>query len=312
MAPVMPPASTVPVTTAQATTAGRSSATARRDLAPEPDTGYSDPGFPAAAGSPGGPVRTGAHGRYEETRAVYPDDSLPGGPGGYREERGGTYGDEPPTGVYRGDLLSQDRGGSHRQDRHGGHQDDPLPSGYAATRAGRAGMSRAAALTGRPASGGYRTDLDRRAPRRPAPRRLRRRPARRLPETPTAGTTTTRAPAATGMTRFPAATGMSRAAAPTGPTHFPAATGRTCPAGTTTTRCRRRIPGRATRRRPPGGTARRRLPGRPAHPWLPGGAAHRRLSRRSPWRLRRGADDGAIPGGAAHRRLPDRAFGSGH
>jgi len=101
-----------------------------RGLAPEPDTGYSDPGF--RAGSPGGYARTGAHGRYEqETRAVYPDDSLPGGPGGYREERGDKYSDEPPTGVYRGDLLSQEhRDGSHRQDRHGGHQDDPLSAGY--------------------------------------------------------------------------------------------------------------------------------------------------------------------------------------
>src|SRR5215468_2534894 len=36
---------------------------------PEPDTGYSDPGFPAAAASnPEGYGRTGAHGRYEETR----------------------------------------------------------------------------------------------------------------------------------------------------------------------------------------------------------------------------------------------------
>src|SRR5215471_3535037 len=34
-----------------------------RDLGPEPDTGYSDPGFPAAAASnPKGYVRTGAHG----------------------------------------------------------------------------------------------------------------------------------------------------------------------------------------------------------------------------------------------------------
>ena len=117
-----------------------------RDLGPEPDTGYSDPGFPAAASAgPEGYVRTGAHGRHEETRAVYPDEGLPGVPGGYREERGDGYSDEPPTGVYRGDLLSQDRDGGRRQDRHrddplspgyredphgGGHHDDPLPSGY--------------------------------------------------------------------------------------------------------------------------------------------------------------------------------------
>jgi hypothetical protein len=102
-----------------------------RDLRPEPDTGFSDPGFPAAAASnPEGYGRTGAHGRYEETRAVYPDEGLPGA-GGYREERGDAYGDEPPTGVYRGDLPSQDTGG-RRQDRLGGHQDDPLSAGYRA------------------------------------------------------------------------------------------------------------------------------------------------------------------------------------
>ncbi len=103
----------------------------------------------------GGYGRTAAHGRYEqEIRAVYPDDSLPGGAGGYGGERGDSCEDEP-TGIYRGDLLSQDHqnepgarhrdagprqdpprehqddphGGSHRADPLGGsHQDDP-PSG---------------------------------------------------------------------------------------------------------------------------------------------------------------------------------------
>jgi hypothetical protein len=131
-----------------------------RGPAPEPDTGYSDPGFPA--GSPGGYVPTGAHGRYEqETRAVYPDDSLPGGPGGYREERGDRYSDEPPTGVYRGDLLSQEhRDGGHRQDRHGGHQDDPLSAGYrAAPRdGGRHDDPLPSGYTDDPLSAGYRDE----------------------------------------------------------------------------------------------------------------------------------------------------------
>src|SRR5215472_11275657 len=53
-----------------------------RDLRPEPDTGYSDPAYPAAAASnPEGYGRTAAHGRHEETRAVYPDEGLPGGGG---------------------------------------------------------------------------------------------------------------------------------------------------------------------------------------------------------------------------------------
>jgi len=103
-----------------------------RDLGPEPDTGYSDPGFPAAAASnPEGYRRTAAHGRHEETRAIYPGEGIPGGAGGYREEREGSYGDEPLTGVYRGDGLSEDSGG-RRPDRLGGHQDDPLSAGYPA------------------------------------------------------------------------------------------------------------------------------------------------------------------------------------
>ncbi|SRR5579871_1072221 len=102
------------------------------DLGPEPDTGYSDPGFPAAAASdPEGYGRTAAHGRHEETRAVYPDEGRSGGAAGYREEHGGGYGDEPPTGVYRGDRLAQETGG-RRQDRPRGHQDDPLSASYRA------------------------------------------------------------------------------------------------------------------------------------------------------------------------------------
>jgi hypothetical protein len=97
---------------------------------PEPDTGYSDPGFPAAAASkPEGYGRTGAHVRYEETRAVYPDEGLPGA-GGYREGRAAAYADEPQTGVYH-DGGSEDAGG-RRLDRPGGHQDDPLSPTYRA------------------------------------------------------------------------------------------------------------------------------------------------------------------------------------
>jgi hypothetical protein len=101
------------------------------DLGPEPDTGYSDPGFPAAAASgPEGYGRTAAHGGYEETRAAYPGEAS--GAGGYREEREDSYRDEPPTGVYRSDPLSQDTGGGRRPDRRGGHHDDPLSAGYRA------------------------------------------------------------------------------------------------------------------------------------------------------------------------------------
>jgi hypothetical protein len=115
----------------------------RDDLGHEPDTGYSDPASPAAAASnPEGYGRTAAHGRYEETRAVYRAEGLPGGGGGYREERGDSYGDEPPTGVYRGDPLSQDTGGRRRADPHGGRHDDPLSDGY----------------DDDPLSGGYRDD----------------------------------------------------------------------------------------------------------------------------------------------------------
>jgi hypothetical protein len=105
-----------------------------------PETGYSDPGLAATGvyreASSGEYRRTGAHGRYEpETRAAYPDDSLPGGPGGYRAERGDAYEDEP-TGVYRGDLLSPDYGdepGARYPDggrRGSAHPDDPLGGSY--------------------------------------------------------------------------------------------------------------------------------------------------------------------------------------
>jgi hypothetical protein len=130
-----------------------------RDLGPEPDTGYSDPGYAAASSSPDGYGHTGAHGRHEETRAVYPDEGLPGAPGGYREERGDSYRDEPPTGVYHGGPLPA----GYRDDRHdgGGHHDDPLASGYGhdSLPGGyrdepRGGPYRADSLTG-----GYRADL---------------------------------------------------------------------------------------------------------------------------------------------------------
>ena len=130
-----------------------------RDLASEPDTGYSDPVYPAAASSPEGYGRTAEHGRYEETRAVYPDEGLPGGVGGYREERGDSYRDEPPTGVYRGDPLSQDTGG-RRSDRHGGHHDDPLSPGYRADPhdAGHHDDPLSGSYRDDPLSAGYRAD----------------------------------------------------------------------------------------------------------------------------------------------------------
>jgi hypothetical protein len=98
---------------------------------------------------PAGEYRhTGAQGRYEETRAAYAGDSLPGDPGGYGAERGGGYEDEP-TGVYHGDLLGEDyrnepaagyRDGGHRDDRRGpepengppagGYRNDPAAGGY--------------------------------------------------------------------------------------------------------------------------------------------------------------------------------------
>ena len=110
--------------------------------------------------------RTAAHGRYEqETRAVYPDDSLPGGAGGYGGERGDRYEDEP-TGIYRGDLLSQDEPGARhrdagqRPDRPRGHQDGPLGGGY---RAGPPGASHqddplTSSYGEEPPAGGYRDD----------------------------------------------------------------------------------------------------------------------------------------------------------
>lgn len=126
------------------------------DRGPELDTGYSDPAYPAAAASnPEGYRRTAAHGRYEETRAVYPDEGLPSG--GYREERRDSYRDEPPTGVYRGDPLGQDIGGSRGPDRHGGHQDDPLSPGYRADPldGGRHDDTRSSGYGDDPLPGGY-------------------------------------------------------------------------------------------------------------------------------------------------------------
>ena len=128
---------------------------------PGPETGYSDPGLAATGGyreaSSGEYGRTGAHGRYEqETRAAYPDDSLPGGRGGYRAEHGDAYEDEP-TGVYRGDLLSpdyRDEPGARYPDggrRGSAHPDDP-----------RGGSYREGPHTGRPPDdrlgGDYRED----------------------------------------------------------------------------------------------------------------------------------------------------------
>ena len=152
-----------------------------RDLEPEPDTGYSEPGFPAAAASnPEGYRRTGAHGRHEETRAVYPDEDLPGDAGGYREERGGSYGDEPPTGVYRGDADShygddslpggyRDEGpggqyradslpGGYRADLRGGHRDDPLSAGYAGEPRGRRADRHGGDYPDDPLTGAYPDD----------------------------------------------------------------------------------------------------------------------------------------------------------
>jgi hypothetical protein len=132
------------------------------DLAREPGTGYSDPGFPpsAVAGAEGY-GRTGAHGRYEETRAVYPDEGLHTGHGGYREERGDRYGDEPPTGVYRGDPLEAGTGAGRRPDRHGGRQDDPLSADYRPDPhdGGHHDDPRPSAHGDDPLSAGYRDDL---------------------------------------------------------------------------------------------------------------------------------------------------------
>jgi hypothetical protein len=115
---------------------------------------------------PGGYGRTAAHGRYEqETRAVYPDDSLPGGAGGYGGERGERHEDEP-TGIYGGDLLSQDEPGARhrdagqRQDRPRGHLDDPPGGGYRPDPLG--GGHQNDPLTSshgeEPPAGGYRDD----------------------------------------------------------------------------------------------------------------------------------------------------------
>jgi hypothetical protein len=135
-----------------------------REPRPEPDTGYSDPGYsgpyagpPAAYGEEPAPDypdrpgqgrraepateayregqgdeyrRTGAHGRHEEeARQGYRDDSLPGGyrgepGGGYRGQPGGGYRSEP--GGYRGEPGGY-RGepGGYRSEPGGGYEDEP-------------------------------------------------------------------------------------------------------------------------------------------------------------------------------------------
>jgi hypothetical protein len=118
------------------------------------DHGTGDYGSGDYGPGPGEYRRTGAHGRYEETRAIHPDDSLPGG------ERGGRYEDEP-TGVYRGDLLNEDyrdepgvgyRDAGRGHDRRGGElQDDPLAGGYRDEPA-------ASGYRDEPAASGYRDD----------------------------------------------------------------------------------------------------------------------------------------------------------
>jgi len=137
-----------------------------REPRPEPDTGYSDPGYPGAYGEEPAPDypdhpgqghraepateayregqadeyrRAGAHGRHEEeSRRGYRNGSPPGGyrgePGGYRGEPGAGYRSEPgggyedePTGVYRGDPLAP--GYQDEPDaryREAGYPDDPL------------------------------------------------------------------------------------------------------------------------------------------------------------------------------------------
>ena len=90
------------------------------------DYGTGDYGAADYGPGPGEYGRTAAHGRHEETRAIHPDDSLPGGePGGYRGERGGRYEDEP-TGVYHPDLLDED----YRDEPGMGYREDPLAGGY--------------------------------------------------------------------------------------------------------------------------------------------------------------------------------------
>jgi hypothetical protein len=117
----------------------------------------------------GGYGRTVAHSRYEqETRAGYPDDSLPGGAGGHGGERGDRYEDEP-TGIYRGDPLSQDdrnepgarhRDGGPRQSPSRGHQDDPLTGSYRADPLGGSHQDdvRTSGYREEPPAGVYRDD----------------------------------------------------------------------------------------------------------------------------------------------------------
>jgi len=141
----------------------------------EAEPGHSEQGIPAASRQ--GYSRTAAHGRHEETRAVYPDEGPAGALGGYREEHGGRYRDEPPTGVYHGDPLSEDRDGGrrdrpahrddpvpagYRDDLHdGGHHDDPLPGGYRddSLPGGYRDESPGGPYRANSLPGGYRTDL---------------------------------------------------------------------------------------------------------------------------------------------------------
>ena len=116
------------------------------------DYGPGDSG-PGSRGYP----RASEHGRYEpEATAAYRHDGLAGGPSGYREDRG-TGDEDEPTGVYRGDSLSDDyrdehaggygdggyrdggyqpgggyQDGGYREDSRsgGGHPDDPLTGAY--------------------------------------------------------------------------------------------------------------------------------------------------------------------------------------
>src|SRR5215813_8966555 len=133
-----------------------------REPRPEPDTGYSDPGYPGAYGEEPAPDypdhagqgrraepatevyregqageyrRAGAHGRHEEEPPRgYRNGSPPGGyrgePGGYRGEPGGNRG-EP--GGYRGEPgagYRSEPGGGYEDEQTGVYRGDPLAPGY--------------------------------------------------------------------------------------------------------------------------------------------------------------------------------------
>src|SRR5712691_1399407 len=143
------------------------------DAVPGPGTRYADPELPVTGayreGDSGEYGRTGAHGRYEpEATTAYSGDSMPGGPGGYREERAAPYEDEP-TGVYHGDLLSEDyreepgagyRDSGQRPDRRGGgHPGDPRGGGYREDPPGaHPGDPHTSGYREDPLGGGYRED----------------------------------------------------------------------------------------------------------------------------------------------------------